>query len=373
MKHRIFSMSLMLAMIALIGVVLYWNGNYVVYMLAYIFSCVFLLCYAIFAASTILEKIVQVIIYALVLAAQILFAVLVIRPADSTELYFHLYRLLGVLIILAPFLTRQICFFHHTDNCIAPSVNDWAVLSYSQLLQDQELITEKIAKARQARKILSKGCLREIIEDLPRYNSFAYTNDGTLTNEYFNTAKASLDNGYLYLVITKSKSPSSEVIGLFTNRAYNHVSISFDRELQTIISYNGGDKLEPPGLNSEILKGLTRRNGSTVFLYRLPATPDQKKIILDKVHEINSEGSAYNLLGLLFKASYQPNIMFCSQFTYTMLELAGLNYFEKAATHVQPTDFIELDYYRNLEYVTEITFDKANPDNGDQAYGETTE
>ena len=373
MKHRIFPMSLMLAMIALIGVVLYWNGNYVVYILAYIFSFVFLLCYAIFAASTILEKIVQVIIYALVLAAQILFAVLVIRPADSTELHFHLYRLLGVLIILAPFLTRQICFFHHTDNCIAPSVNDWAVLSYSQLLQHQELIMEKIAKAKQARKILSKGCLREIIEDLPRYNSFAYTNDGTLTNEYFNTAKASLDNGYIYLVITKSKSPSSEVIGLFTNRAYNHVSISFDRELQTIISYNGGDKLGPPGLNSEILKGLTRRNGSTVLLYRLPATPAQKKIILDKVHEINSEGSAYNLLGLLFKASYRPNIMFCSQFTYTMLELAGLNYFEKAATHVQPTDFIELDYYRNLEYVTEITFDKANPDNGDQAYGETTE
>lgn len=250
---------------------------------------------------------------------------------------------MGVLIILAPFLTRQICFFHHTDNCVAPSVSDWAVLSYSQLLQDQELITEKITKAKQAGKILSKGCLRV------------------------------LNNGYLYLVITKSKSPSSEVIGLFTNRAYNHVSISFDRELQTIISYNGGDKLEPPGLNSEILKGLTRRNGSTVLLYRLPATPAQKKIILDKVYEINSEGSAYNLLGLLFKASYQPNIMFCSQFTYTMLELAGLNYFEKAATHVQPTDFIELDYYRKLEYVTEITFDKANHDNGDHAYGETIE
>lgn len=35
--------------------------------------------------------------------------------------------------------------------------------------------------------------------------------------------------------------------------------------------------------------------------------------------------------------------------------------------------FIELDYYRNLEYVTEITFGRANPDNGDQAYGETNE
>lgn len=118
--------------------------------------------------------------------------------------------------------------------------------------------------------------------------------------------------GYLYLVVTRSKSPSSEVIGLFTNKAYNHVSIAFERELQTIISYNGGDRLEPPGLNSEILTGLTRRSGLTVLLYRLPATPAQKRIILDKIYEINSEGSAYNLLGLLFKASYLPNIMFYS-------------------------------------------------------------
>lgn len=68
MKHRILPMSLLLAIIALFGVVLYGNGNYVVYILAYIFSFVFLLCYAIFVASTILEKIVQVIIYALVLS-----------------------------------------------------------------------------------------------------------------------------------------------------------------------------------------------------------------------------------------------------------------------------------------------------------------
>lgn len=85
-------------------------------------------------------------------------------------------------------------------------------------------------------------------------------------------------------------------------------------------------------------------------------------MILNKVHEINDEGSAYNLLGLLFKTSYQPNIMFCSQFTYSMLEIAGLNYFEKAATHVQPADFVELDYYRNLEFIAEITFDKAISD-----------
>lgn len=145
---------------------------------------------------------------------------------------------------------------------------------------------------------------------LPHHNSFSYINNGSLTNEYFYTAEESLNDGYFYLVITKSKSPSSEVSALFTNRPYNHVSISFDRELRTIIGYNGGDKLEPPALNPEILKGLTKRNGST-------------------------------------------------------------NYFEKAKTHVQPADFVELDYYRNLEFIAEITVDKAISNNGDYAYGET--
>lgn len=108
MKRHIFSMTLLLAIIALICAVLYWNGDYVVYMLTYIFSFLFLFCYVIFTASAIMEKIVQGIVYALILAAQILFAVLVIRPAAGTGQAFVLYRLLGVLIIFVPFLVRQI-------------------------------------------------------------------------------------------------------------------------------------------------------------------------------------------------------------------------------------------------------------------------
>lgn len=367
MKRRILPMGLLLALIALICAALYGNGDYVVFMLTYIFSFAFLLCYALFTASAILEKIVQVIVYALILTAQILFAALIMRSAANAGRLFPFCRLLGVLIVFAPFLVRQVCFFRNTNFCIAPSVHDWAALSYAQLLQDQELIAEKIEKAKKAGKILSKGRLGEIVADLPRHNSFSYINNGSLTKEYFDTAAAALDDGYLYLVITKTKSPSSEVIGLFTNRPYNHVSISFDRELRTIVSYNGGEKLEPPGLNPEILKGLTKRSGSMVLLYRLSATHDQKQAMLNKVYEINCEGSAYNLLGLFFKSSCQPNIMFCSQFTYAMLKLAGLNYFEKAETHVHPMDFVELDYYRNLEFITEITFDAAVSNSEDAA------
>jgi hypothetical protein len=55
------------------------------------------------------------------------------------------------------------------------------------------------------------------------------------------------------------------------------------------------------------------------------------------------------LLGLIFKGSARPNIMFCSQFVQTMLELAGLDYFDNARGAVKPVDFIELDGNRALE------------------------
>lgn len=156
MKHRILPMGLLLAIIILICTALYWNGDYVVYMLTYIFAFVFLLCYAAFAASTITEKIAQVMVYALILAAQILFSVLVMRPTFGTGQLFVLYRMLGVLIIFAPFLIRQIWFCRHTNRCIAPSVQDWAALSYSQLLQDQEPDRGKNCSDPKNRKALIK-------------------------------------------------------------------------------------------------------------------------------------------------------------------------------------------------------------------------
>lgn len=63
---------------------------------------------------------------------------------------------------------------------------------------------------------------------------------------------------------------------------------------------------------------------------------------------------------LVFRVSYQPNIMFCSQFVYSILEFAGLNYFDQSPTNVRPSHFIELDYYRKLEFVYEISLNDAN-------------
>ena len=125
-------------------------------------------------------------------------------------------------------------------------------MTYSELLSNKNEIASKIEKLKSTGQVLSKEHLQEILHDLPRHSSFSYINNGSLTAEYFQKAAESFNDGFIYLVITQTKSASSEVIGLFTNRIFNHVSLSFDRDLQTIISYNGGEKIKPPGLNPEL-------------------------------------------------------------------------------------------------------------------------
>lgn len=198
---------------------------------------------------------------------------------------------------------------------------------------------------------LSPKNLKEIAQSLPHHRIFSYASQGTLQEEYFDLAARSLDDGYLYLVITRSKSAPSEFIGLFTRRKYNHVSLAFDEDLQTLVSYSGGENYLSPGLNAEQLDRLMQRDGASVMVYRLPASREQKRQVLDKVRLINRQGSAYNLLGLILKIRPKQNSLFCSQFVYLMLERAGLNYFHKDAAHVTPTDFVELDYFRKLDFV----------------------
>ena len=97
------------------------------------------------------------------------------------------------------------------------------------------------------------------------------------------------------------------------------------------------------------------RAGASLLVYRLPATRHQKQIILRRLGKINQEGSAYNLLGLLFPVAWQPNQMFCSQFVYRMLRLAGLHYFRKDPFQVRPMDFVDLDAQGALTLVAAYT------------------
>lgn len=193
-----------------------------------------------------------------------------------------------------------------------------------------------------------------MLYELRRHNSFAYINNGTLTDEYFKVAKSSLEDEAIYIILSDTGSIPSQVISIFTEEKYNHVSISFDRDLHTLVSYNGGEQVNPPGLNCETLSFFAQKEDSSAIVYSLKVTSEQKLKMIEKIKEINDCGSAYNLIGLLIQKSFKPNIMYCSQFVYTMLECAGVNYFEKNNSSVKPTDLIELDCCNNLRFEYEI-------------------
>lgn len=196
--------------------------------------------------------------------------------------------------------------------------------------------------------------LGKIIKDIPRHNSFIYLNKLSLDEEYFKNAKKSLYNGYIYIILSATGSPAGETIRKFIRKDYTHASLSFDEELKTIVSYNGGNDIGSPGLNNEMLEFFNQKEDSNIIVYKLKATKEQKKKILNEIERINKQGSSYNTVGLVVPYSFRANIMVCSQFVYTMLKLAKLDYFEKTPEKVRPTDFVELDYERKLEFISKV-------------------
>lgn len=198
------------------------------------------------------------------------------------------------------------------------------------------------------------GDIGQLVKSLPRHSAFDYVNKSSLGEEFFKKAEKTLNSGYLYIALSSTGSAAGETIAKVTNKHYSHSSLSFDEELKTIVSYNGGEKIYSPGLNLEMLEFFYQKEDANLLLYRLKATYEQKKTILNCIKKINEEGSSYNVLGLFLPYTHRQNIMFCSQFVYTMLKEAGLAYFDKRCELVKPTDLVELDYERKLEFCKKV-------------------
>ena len=193
-----------------------------------------------------------------------------------------------------------------------------------------------------------------VASDMQRHNSLNYVNKNTLSEKYFEIVEKSLDNGYMYIILSSTGSAAGELIQKVTKKDYGHVSIAFDEELETTVSYNGGENIYEPGLNHEDPKSFNHKENANSLVYKIKANNTQKQSILNEIQKINYEGSSYNILGLLVPYSHRENIMFCAQFVYCMLKIAGLGYFEKKPEEVKPTDFVELDYKRKLDYQKQI-------------------
>jgi len=297
-----------------------------------------------------------IVTYTALLLPQLISLDLVVFNPDFDGVKAILARLSGILLVLSPFVIERITTITNHTIFAVPSIQEAGTLSYSLFDRSKTDFNSAKKTISKIKNTMSPDSIKELVEDLPRHSSVSYINEGSLTPAYFEKANNSLDDPYIYIVVSNTGSAASELISVFTRKQFNHVSLSFDEHLDTIISYNGGEKIYPPGLNAEMLSFFNKKEDASVGVYRLKITVEKKKILIDTVKDINEEGSAYNLIGLVFKYSHRPNIMFCSQFVYSMLKKVDLHYFEKRPELVQPTDLVELDYLRKLEFVRLLTF-----------------
>jgi hypothetical protein len=299
-------------------------------------------------------KFVLVLAYTAIMVLQIVFYVNTLKPGLDWQRI--PLQFISAAILPLPFLVESVVTRNNNARFYLPKLGQVATISFAEFQKNEARVRAALASADRVKNILSVDNVRDIFSNLHRHSATRYINEGSLDNDYFHRAELSLTDPYLYLVISNTGSPASELISLFTQKQFNHASLSFDADLTTIISYNGGEQVYPPGLNPEMVEAFHKKPDASVLVYRLPVTVAQKEKVINTIRAINLTGSAYNILGLVTKHSLRNNIMFCSQFVYKMLQVAGVAYFDKQPGDVRPTDFIELDYKRQLQYVSEIKF-----------------
>ncbi|WP_203640913.1 hypothetical protein [Levilactobacillus andaensis] len=337
-------------------VLLYLLANQPILIITYIYVAAMMLVRTWLAQFPKPAKIGLTVVYSLMLAIQIVFVSAVVFPLRGWSALYFLDKVVSVVIVLLPLWVER---FVTTNNQVAfylPTVEEATTVSFAELRRNTDKFSDIMAETAAAKDKVSVAHLKTILADLPRHSAMRYINHGTLTDDYFAAAEATLADEHLYLAVSNTGSAASEMISVFTRKQFNHVSLAFDRDLATIISYNGGDNVYPPGMNAETLEFFHQKQGASLLVYSLLVTREQKQFVLDKIAEINREGSAYNMVGLVSRHSARPNILFCSQFVYKMLKLAGVAYFEKRDGEVRPTDFIELDYYKKLGFEYELKF-----------------
>ena len=351
--NKYFAWSNILAAVLVAGLLFF--GDIVLFMLVYVTVFIVVSARTLVSSASVTIKACMIVVYFMIMIVQITTGVIAVFAAeDPIWIEQFARKLFGTAILFLPLAISRYVSAGKYSVFYLPSIQEAAIISFSELDAGIDTVKRTLERLHQAGKSMSSDNLKSVLDDLPRHDSFRYINNGSLTAEYFAEAAKSLADPHVYIVISNTGSVASEIISVFTQRQYNHASLSFDRGLRTIISYNGGERVYPPGLNHEMLAFFNKKPGASILIYSLDCSRYQKKRILDKVEEINREGSAYNLMGLVLKYSHKPNIMFCSQFVYKMLHLAGLSYFAKADGNVRPTDLIELDYYKKLRFVREI-------------------
>lgn len=165
----------------------------------------------------------------------------------------------------------------------------------------------------------------------------------------------------VYLLLTDTRSLFTRMIKLYTKKPYNHISISFDPQMDDVYSFGRKWARNP------FIGGLVKENIETGIFKQASCAIYYVTVSESQFHKMNAHimkmyeqksNYRYNLLGVfavaLNKSINRKNAFFCSQFVATVLKECGITDFQKPLSLVTPHDIQEafhfqLVYQGNLE------------------------
>lgn len=176
-----------------------------------------------------------------------------------------------------------------------------------------------------------------------------------------------MENKRIYIVLTRTNTILSRLIGIIKSDEYTHASISLNKNLEVMYSFGRKNKYNPfigrfvkENLNEGVfgmqkdLKGLVLELEISFLQYNK---------INDLINEfiIKSDSYKYNYFGLIYSLlnieACSSDRFLCSEFVYYLLSESGVVNLNKPRNLIRPQDFLKLNsrmiYKGNLK--NEIT------------------
>lgn len=160
----------------------------------------------------------------------------------------------------------------------------------------------------------------------------------------------------IYIIVTYTGTVLSKIIKLYTRKKYAHVSIAFDKNLETMYSFGRLNPYNPfkggfveEGKNKGTFK---RFKNTTTKVFSMQITEEQYEGLKKDINQFmeNKEKYKFNILGLFLTAINvelkRKNAFYCAEFVKYVIEKQGIK--TNLPKIAKPNDFIKLDGLNEL-------------------------
>ncbi len=162
-----------------------------------------------------------------------------------------------------------------------------------------------------------------------------------------------MENRKIYIVLTRTKTILSRMIGIIKNDEYTHASISLDRCLDRMYSFGRRYTYNPflgRFVKENFSEGVYGKHDNLYGLVmEIEVSYEQYRKVENLINEfiLNKDLYKYNYMGLinclLNRESCNDNRFLCSEFVYYILNKSGIIDFNKPSNLVRPQDLLNIN------------------------------